>query len=69
MEIGTGIVVTDPLLGHLWAVTKTDSGEVKMEDPYGVEEERLMPERSFQYSMKLGIWKFCWTFEEAKNWE
>lgn len=69
VEIGTGIVVTDPLLGNIWGVTRDEEGTVTMRDPYGVAESRTMSEKTFQFAMKLKIWKFAWTFEEAKDWD
>lgn len=68
MEIGNGIVVKKPLTCDLFAVTQ-QGDNVKIEDPYGVLESYVVPERFFQKALEDGIYEFCWTFDEAKDWD
>jgi len=70
MEIGTGVVVKQNVNGALWVVTEGDEpGMVKMEDPYGIMEVTGMTKKAIDLALVLGVIKFCWTLEEAKEWE
>lgn len=67
MEIGNGIVVKKPLTGNIFSV-KRDGDNVHIEDPYGVLQPYLVPERYFQKALEYGIYEFCWTLDEAATW-